>query len=159
MINIYYSTNENAELSNFAIRPFIINGVRYDSVEQYFQIMKFKIEAVYTYDKDSEEGRKSKEKIDSLIQKMQNTKSGSLLKKLGNTRIKNAKFNSGLWTQESQNVMREGIFESFKQNPPFLKKLLETGDATLTHNQDKSRWGKLFPKILMEVREQLKESQ
>jgi hypothetical protein len=32
---------------------------------------------------------------------------------------------------------------------------LDTGNAILTHTQDKGKWGKEFPRILMEVREQL----
>ena len=45
--------------------------------------------------------------------------------------------------------------ESFKQNPEEAAKLLETGKATLTHTQDKGKWGTEFPRILMEVRSKL----
>jgi hypothetical protein len=38
-----------------------------------------------------------------------------------------------------------------------MKRLVETGNAKLTHNQDKSRWGTNFPKILMELREEFAE--
>ena len=55
--------------------------------------------------------------------------------------------------------MEDLIRESFKQNPDALQKLLETGNATLTHTQDKSKWGKLFPAILMDVREELREKE
>jgi hypothetical protein len=51
--------------------------------------------------------------------------------------------------------MKTLILESFKQNPNALAKLLATGNATLTHTQDKTRWGKEFPKLLMEVRDEL----
>jgi predicted NAD-dependent protein-ADP-ribosyltransferase YbiA (DUF1768 family) len=51
--------------------------------------------------------------------------------------------------------MKRFILESFKQNPEALTKLLATGDATLTHTQDKSKWGTEFPKLLMEVRSEL----
>ena len=40
-----------------------------------------------------------------------------------------------------------------------MAKLLATGNATLTHTQDKGKWGTEFPKLLMEVREELKGQQ
>jgi hypothetical protein len=46
---------------------------------------------------------------------------------------------------------------SFEQNPQALQRLLATGDATLTHTQDKGKWRTEFPKLLMEVREELRE--
>ena len=51
--------------------------------------------------------------------------------------------------------MKELIKESFIQNPTALEKLLITKNATLTHTQDKGKWGKEFPKLLMEVRSEL----
>ena len=51
--------------------------------------------------------------------------------------------------------MKSFIRESFKQNPEALQKLLATGNAKLTHTQDKTKWGKEFPKLLMEVRDEL----
>ena len=42
------------------------------------------------------------------------------------------------------------------QNPAALERLLATGNAELTHTQDKGKWGKEFPKLLMEVRDELK---
>ena len=57
--------------------------------------------------------------------------------------------------------MKELLLESFKQNPDSLKKLLATGNAELTHTQEspKSKWRTEFPKLLMEVREELKSQQ
>jgi hypothetical protein len=52
--------------------------------------------------------------------------------------------------------MKDNIYFSFEQNPEALEKLLATGNAELTHTQDKGKWGKEFPKILMEVRKELK---
>lgn len=48
------------------------------------------------------------------------------------------------------------IKKSFEQNPSALQKLLATGNAELTHTQDGGKWGKEFPRLLMEVREELK---
>lgn len=51
--------------------------------------------------------------------------------------------------------MRDLLLESFSQNPEALQRLLSTGNATLTHTQDKGKWGTEFPRILMEVRNEL----
>jgi hypothetical protein len=55
--------------------------------------------------------------------------------------------------------MKTYLKSSFEQNPTALAKLLATGNATLTHTQDKTKWGKEFPKLLMEVREELRGTQ
>ena len=52
--------------------------------------------------------------------------------------------------------MKSLIYESFRQNPEALQELLATGNSELTHTQDKGKWGKLFPRILMEVRSELR---
>jgi hypothetical protein len=51
--------------------------------------------------------------------------------------------------------MKDLLKESFAQNPNALQVLLVTGNAELTHTQDKSKWGTEFPKLLMEVRKEL----
>ena len=51
--------------------------------------------------------------------------------------------------------MKEGITLSFEQNPEALQALLATGDRPLTHRQDTGMWGRKFPELLMEVREEL----
>jgi hypothetical protein len=38
----------------------------------------------------------------------------------------------------------------------FRSKLLATGNAKLTHTQDKGKWGTEFPRLLMEVRDELR---
>ena len=51
--------------------------------------------------------------------------------------------------------MKEAMLASFSQNPNALAELLATGNATLTHTQDKTKWGTEFPRLLMEVRAEL----
>ena len=63
----------------------------------------------------------------------------------------------GTWDKLSLKAMKMLIKASFEQNPQALQKLLDTGSATLTHTQDKGKWGTEFPRILMEVREELRE--
>ena len=59
----------------------------------------------------------------------------------------------------SEDVMKAAIKASFQQNPQALQRLLATGNATLTHTQDRGKWGTEFPRLLMEVREELRQSQ
>jgi hypothetical protein len=92
-INIYAGTGENAELSNFAIRPFTIAGETYDSVEQYFQLQKFQIAEVLTFDYDSTNAQSISNKITEIADKIASTKNGAELKRLGNTRIPGTTFN------------------------------------------------------------------
>ena len=60
------------------------------------------------------------------------------------------------WDKDSSSIMKKLIKQSFQQNPKALETLLATGNTTLTHTQDKGKWGTEFPKLLMEVREELK---
>ena len=84
------------------------------------------------------------------------TPQGEILKteKVSAKEIETAIFK--MWDSTSSALMKELIFASFNQNPDAAKKLLATGNATLTHTQDKSKWGTEFPRILMEVREELR---
>lgn len=149
-INIYAGTGENADLSNFAIRPFTISGDKpessiriggnFQTVEGAFQAQKLVFSSMSDDEKEA-------------IRKQLETASGSQARSIGR-KIKD--LNTVSWDKASSDVMRDLLLESFSQNPEALNKLLSTGDATLTHTQDKGKWGTEFPKILMEVRELLK---
>lgn len=147
-INIYAGTGENADLSNFSVRPFqsILDGKRYQSVEQAFQIAKYDYTDVDENDSDDIFNKQ-------LVKKMTNTSNGAELKKLGRA-FKS--LDSKSWDKDSLYLMKSFIRDSFEQNPAALEKLLATGNATLTHTQDTTKWGKEFPKLLMEVREDLR---
>lgn len=142
-INIYSGTGENADLSNFAFRPFKINYggsvTEYDSVEQAFQAAKRE------YSEDTPFNAEIEEKI------LQST-SGPQIKSLG---AKFYKLDVAQWNANASRIMKNFLLESFKQNPSALARLLATGNATLTHTQDKGKWGQEFPKLLMEVRAEL----
>lgn len=140
-INIFAGTGENAHLSNFAIRPFTHtwgngNTMQMQSVEQAFQIAK----AATAKDTES-------------IRKMQQTTDGATLRKLGRS-VKS--LDVAKWDANKATWMKTFIKESFMQNPKALEQLLATGNATLTHTQDRSAWGQMFPQILMQVREELR---
>lgn len=146
-INIYAGTNENAELSNFAKRPFELgDGTIYPTVEHAFQLEKLN----YAGSLDMTESE-----IDSIFEKVLKM-TPSQAKRWGST-IKD--FNTSEWDKDSISLMKRFIRLSFEQNPGALKTLLATGNATLTHTQDRGKWGKLFPQLLMEVRSELGGSQ
>lgn len=149
-INIYAGTGENADLSNFAVRPFTISGDKSESsiriggsfqtVEGAFQAQKLVFSSMSDDEKEA-------------VKKRLETASGSQAKSIGR-KIKD--LNTVSWDKASSDIMRDLLLESFSQNPEALNRLLSTGDATLTHTQDKGKWGTEFPKILMEVRELLR---
>lgn len=149
-INIYAGTGENADLSNFAIRPFTISGDKpessiriggnFQTVEGAFQAQKLVFSSMSDDEKEA-------------VKKRLETASGSQARSIGR-KIKD--LNTVSWDKASSDVMRDLLLESFSQNPEALNRLLSTGDVTLTHTQDKGKWGTEFPKILMEVRELLR---
>ena len=142
-INIYAGTGENAELSNFAIRPFIHLGINFDSVEQAFQYYKTE------FSPKNENNR-------AVASVIKDTKDGKRLRELG----KEFKgLDQKVWDSMSPTIMKALLKDSFQQNPDALASLLATGNAELTHTQDKGKWGKEFPKLLMEVRAELNTNQ
>ena len=140
-INIFAGAEENAHLSNFAERPFThtwANGksTNFHSVEQAFQFAKAMMF------KDREAAR-------AILAQTE----GAKIKSEGR-KVKG--YNDAQWKQYRVAFMKAFIKESFMQNPKALEQLLATGNATLTHNQEESSWGQMFPQILMQVREELR---
>ena len=142
-INIYAGTGENAELSNFAVRPFeTADGLDFQTVEGAFQAAKLNYSLFYRNNFDAME--------DIRLQLQEN--SGAAAKALGR-QIKG--LDTKAWDKNSSKIMKDLLRASFEQNPQALQKLLATGNAELTHTQDNTKWAKEFPKLLMEVREEL----
>lgn len=158
-INIYAGTNENADLSNFADRPFVIDkqllnelGIDessnifinrdFNTVEGAFQGIKL---AFINDPNDINDA-------DNKLYKLQYA-NGSMARNIGRN-IKN--LDTQAWNANSSKIMKALIKASFSQNPDAAQRLIDTGDATLTHTQDESKWSTEFPRILMEVREELK---
>lgn len=125
-LNIWFSTGENAQLSNLAYRPFTLDGKQYESVEHYYQTNK-------------------SDKFNQDVY-AKNWKGG------------NKKISGGTEVDKSKNLimMKQAMLESFKQNPQALEALLATGNTRLTHNQDTGVWRIDFPRLLMEVRNELR---
>lgn len=167
-INIYAGTGENADLSNFAVRPIDSSKIdeedwtnfprmdkglaeeTFQTVEGAFQAAKLGYTEAYNnnYKFWNEEG------INLHNQLME--ASGPEARKLGRS-IKG--LDTKAWDADSSSIMKILIKESFRQNPNALQRLLSTGNAMLTHTQDKGKWGTEFPRILMEVREELRNVQ
>lgn len=155
-INIYAGTGENSDLSNFAIRPFVHHfndgSVKeFQSVEQAFQYIK----ASKFADTRSNDGN-TRSSGKSVQAEIMGTTTGSQLRSLGR-QIRN--LNVQAWDRSSSLIMKQLLKESFEQNPQALQRLLDTGNSTLTHVQDNGKWGKEFPRLLMEVREELRKKQ
>ena len=155
-VNIYDGTGENADLSNFAIRPFTHyfndgSAKEFQSVEQAFQYIK----ASEFADTRSNDGN-TRQSGKSIQAEIMDTTTGSQLRSLGR-QIRN--LNVQAWDRSSSFVMKQLLKESFEQNPQALQRLLGTGNSILTHIQDKGKWGKEFPRLLMEVRYEFKKKQ
>ena len=149
-INVFYGNNDNPEFSNFASRPFVYNGVQYANVEAAFQAAKLNF---LTSKGISKGNAVIREKLESA------SITGAEAKVLGRS-IKS--LNKKDWDNNSRQIMQDQIYQSFKQNPDAAKKLLDTGSAIFTHNGRNSKedvWTKEFPKLLMEVREKLRQEQ
>lgn len=153
-INIYAGTGENADLSNFAERPFTITNVGEDpdgpvagtfkTVEGAFQAQKLFYTNNYT---DIEE-----REIISRLEK----ESGSEARRIGRNILG---LDIKTWDELSSWLMKNLLKASFEQNPQALQRLLATGNATLTHIQGRGKWDTEFPRILMEVRDELRKQQ
>lgn len=166
-INIYAGTGENADLSNFAVRPIsttdfaesfenwekpelIYNILMSLGVSNTYQTVEGAFQASKIYYSDTNQNA-----IPELRKKLM-VASGAEAKSLGRS-IKG--LNKEAWDRDSSDIMKILLIVSFKQNPNAAQRLLSTGDAILTHTQDKGKWGTEFPRILMEVREELRNAQ
>lgn len=148
-INIYFGSNENVNLSNFAKRPFILNGATFNSVEQFYQESKL---AFTKSDNDLFNNNPIEEFNINIHKQISESTNSKEIKKLG-TMYKN--LDKVAWDNASSNIMKIGIKASFEQNFEALELLKSTGNRKLTHLQDKGKWKLEFPKLLMEVRSEL----
>ena len=137
-INVWYGSGQNANLSNLAYRPFVARGP------------------------DDKDGNQTEVSYQSVEHAYQTWKGGSFNRavysdrrwKGGGTKIRSQ---VAPQTQENWNVrmMKGAMLASFRANPKPMLELLRTGDATITHTQDKGVWGEVFPQLLMEVRDEI----
>ena len=131
-INIFAGTNENAELSNFAIRPFEYEDRQYHSVEHAYQSLKSGQFDGTVYN-NSGWGKRAA--------KVATGRKGTKTDKTNNI--------YGSWNYQ---LMRDLMGASFLANPEARQALLDTGNAVLTHTQARTVWRTKFPELLMDVR-------
>ena len=146
-INIYAGTGENADLSNFAVRPFNIGNQTFNTVEGAFQAAKLAFTNDYLITGKLRKGDQE------IINELRVT-TGAEAKKIGR---KIEGLNRYEWDRVSSNRMKSFLRLSFEQNPAALERLLATGNATLTHKyKGVEQDGGRFSKLLMEVREEFR---
>lgn len=132
--NVYFSTKENAILSNLYYRPFTYNGVNFVSVEHAYQSLK---------------NGKGLDKDVYNDARWGTVVAGKAVKVVGKSGTKIA----NNWNVDV--LMRKLLEASFAQNPEATKALLETGNKTITHTQDSGVWRNELPRLLMQLRDKL----
>ena len=173
-LNIYAGTHENENLSNMAVRPFTFQGWQFRSVEHAFHVAKLQGLAtwLHRYSQPSQALDNVIEKINQNIQRIQSTDNPYEARKIGKEKITtrsstlrdsiqeyfNNKSINSAWTSTSRKAMRMFMEASFEQNPDALNELLSTGNRLLTHLQG-GEWAEDMPRILMDVRKKLRNSQ
>lgn len=128
-VDISWADGKNKDLSNLAPRPFEMKDRNGSNVRPYRSVEHY----------------------------YQTWKSGFFDKNAYRSTALKPKGTKPVNPKISEQVMKEGMLASFKANPKALEKLLATGDKTLTHTMDKGHWGEAFPRLLMEVRSELKD--
>lgn len=128
-IDINWGKKRNKQLSNLAPRPFKYKDRHGDTVREYRSVEHF----------------------------YQTWKSGYFDKNAYRSTAIKPKGNRAVNPAISETVMKEGLLASFKANPKVLQNLLATQDKTLTHEVKDKHWAEAFPRLLMEVRDELKD--
>ncbi len=146
---------ENGYLSNWYLSNFMVDGIKYSSMEQYMMYQK----AICFGD-------------DTIANQILGTNDVSYIKSLGR-HVSN--YDDHYWNGIRQVVVYKGLIEKFKQNDNLRKELLNTGNAVLVEcavkdkiwdiglsmndpdHYDKTKWKgqNLLGYILMLVRSEL----
>ena len=129
-------------LSNFSAHPFTLDGVRWPSVEHYYQARKF---------------------VDPEIAgRIRGADTALKARKAGQNRSLTLRPD---WDAVRENVMRAATAAKFGQNPALRARLLATGGEELVHESKNDRfWGRgadgagqnRLGAILMELRQELR---
>lgn len=145
VIRFYSASGPHGELSNFAPAVLVLNGVEWRTSEHLFQAAKF------WGTRHASDIRKAGSPGEAA--------------RMGRDRHRPLRPH---WEQVKNDVMRVCVGLKFQQNPDLAIKLLQTGDARLIEHTENDRYwadggngsGKnMLGKILMEVRQVLKEGQ
>lgn len=117
---------ENNYLSNMYEAPFQVDGVKFPTVEHYFQWSKAKTFGA-----------------DAVAEKMLKSNSAKTVKALGGPAKKAIEgFDPAKWDEKKVEVMKTGMKAKFTQNAELREKLLATGERPLGEaNARDSYWG------------------
>lgn len=157
VVFFYGVKNVNGEFSNHYVREFKVNGNTFSCVEQYMMAQKALIFRDF-----------------ETFNKVMNSKNPVEMKHLGRE-VKN--FNAEKWDGVKVKVVKRAVMAKFSQNWDLRELLLETGDKLIAESNPMDRvwgigicksdkdvmnkmeeWGEnLLGKIMMEVREELKD--
>lgn len=113
---------ENAYLSNWFYVNFVVEGIKFNSGEQYMMYSKAKIFGDTT-----------------TAAKILAATDFKTIKKLGRM-VK--PYDDKIWGSNREQIMYDGLLAKFDQNPELKKMLLDTGDAILAECAQKDTiWG------------------
>ncbi|OGC55977.1 hypothetical protein A2797_01250 [candidate division WWE3 bacterium RIFCSPHIGHO2_01_FULL_48_15] len=152
VVNISSSGETETErlISNFAHTPFDLDGKHYQSVEGFWQGLKFP------------EGSKEREEASQLFG-VKAKKMGKRAGEVAEIEYQGGRIKTG--SSEHHELMKRAIQAKLDQNPEVLELLLATGDAKITHvlkradgtplPDSKTIPGETFAQILMDLRKEL----
>lgn len=138
IINFYSPRNEHGYMSNFSLHPIVLDMIRYQTTEHYFQSKKF-------------EGTPWEEKVRDTV----GCSAVAILGRRHDLPLRED------WESVKDQVMRKAVMAKFTQHQDIREQLLATGDSQLVeHTERDSYWGdagdgsgkNMLGKILMEVR-------
>lgn len=112
IIGFHNPEEEYGFLSNWYLSDFVIDGMKFSSMEQYMMYSK----AILFNDKE-------------VASQIMNTTDVEMIKALGR---KVSDYNDSVWNGMRQVIIYKGLLEKFKQNDSLKKLLIDTGDAVLT---------------------------
>lgn len=154
IVNIGSKSETETErmLSNFAHTPFDLDGVYYESVEAFWQSIKFP------------EGSKDRVETAGLVGGKAK-RAGKRTRGIREIEYQGQKIEVG--SPEHYDLMRRAIMAKLEQNPGVLKLLLDTGDKQITHvlktpdgrilPNSKTIPGAVFSQTLMDLRQEFKQ--
>lgn len=144
-------TETERALSNFAHTPFELAGKRYESVEGFWQGLKFP--------EASKEREEAARLFGFAVKKM-----GRKARDVAEIEFQGQRIKAG--SKEHHDLMRRAIQAKLEQNPQVLDLLLATGDKKITHvlkrpdgtplPDSKTIPGAVFAQILMDLRGELR---
>jgi ribA/ribD-fused uncharacterized protein len=144
-INFYFAKEAYGEFSNFALFPIEIDGKTWPTTEHYFQAQKFDHEFYREQIRNSDSPREAA--------------------RLGRSHKLPINRN---WEKIKDELMYKAVYAKFTQHQELKELLLSTGEARLVeHTRNDHYWGdggdgsgkNMLGKILMRVREELKENE